>query len=323
MFIQSLGELALGTRFKLLSDQLYDAVDAVYTQCNAGIESRWFVYLKLLEDRGPQSVTEIAQAVGTTQPAVSQLAPKLQARGLVKRKRDPKDERRSLLELTPQGKRALAALAPVWQAIRERVQARIAHSGHDLMAAIAAFEAQLDASALAQEILQQHGRVTPQDVRIEPFTPALREHFYRLNAAWLEKDFSIEPIDQRVLSDPQREIIDHGGAVLFARLGQRVIGTCALKQHGAREFELTKMAVDESYRGLGVGGKLLTAAIAEFRARKGRTLWLESSTKLPTALRLYERLGFVRQRGRRPGSQYVRSDVYMIFQPAPARKRAS
>jgi DNA-binding MarR family transcriptional regulator/GNAT superfamily N-acetyltransferase len=319
MFIHSLGELALGTRLKLLSDVLYEAADTVYAQCDAGIESRWFVYLKLLDDRGAQSVTDIARAVGTTQPAVSQLAPKLQARGLIKRKRDPHDERRTLLELTPEGKRQLAALAPVWLAIRETVQARIAQTGHDLMAALSALETQMDAPSLTAEILQRHGRDASAEVRIEPFTPALREHFYRLNAAWLEKDFSIEPIDQRVLSDPQREIIDHGGAVLFARLGQRVVGTCALKRQAAREFELTKMAVDEAYRGLGIGRKLLTAAIAEFRAKKGRSLWLESSTKLPPALHLYERMGFVHQQGRRPGSEYVRSDVYMIYQPPAAR----
>lgn len=152
------------------------------------------------------------------------------------------------------------------------------------------------------------------EVRIEPFSAALREHFYRLNAAWLERDFSIEPIDQRVLSDPQREIIDHGGAVLFALLGPRVVGTCALKRHAAGDFELTKMAVDETDRGLGIGRKLLVAAIAEYEARKGTQLWLESSTKLPPALRLYESMGFVHQAGRRPGSEYVRSDVYMIYQ---------
>ena len=152
-------------------------------------------------------------------------------------------------------------------------------------------------------------------VRIEVFQPVWREHFYRLNAAWLERDFSIEPIDTRVLSDPQREIIDHGGAVLFALLGQDVVGTCALKRHGEGDFELTKMAVEETRRGLGIGRKLLEAAIAKFSELGGRSLWLESSTKLPPALHLYEQLGFVRQAGRRPGSEYVRSDVYMIYQP--------
>jgi len=156
---------------------------------------------------------------------------------------------------------------------------------------------------------------TGESVRIELFQPAWREHFYRLNVAWLQADFSIEPIDERVLSDPQREIIDHGGAVLFALHGPDVVGTCALKHHGDQDYELTKMAVAEERRGRGIGRKLLEAAIAHFKTLGGRSLWLESSTKLPPALRLYEQLGFVHQPGRRPGSEYVRSDVYMIYQP--------
>lgn len=150
-------------------------------------------------------------------------------------------------------------------------------------------------------------------VRIEAYRPAWREHFYRLNAAWLERDFSIEPIDQRVLSDPQGEIIDHGGAVLFAVIGAQIVGTCALKRHAGQTFELTKMAVEESRRGQGIGRKLIHAAIAKFWELGGRSLWLESSTKLGPALRLYEQAGFVRQPERRAGSEYVRADVYMIY----------
>lgn len=44
-----------------------------------------------------------------------------------------------------------------------------------------------------------------------------------------------------------------GGAILFALLGDAVVGTCALKQEGEGVFELTKMAVDESHQGLGIG----------------------------------------------------------------------
>jgi hypothetical protein len=61
-----------------------------------------------------------------------------------------------------------------------------------------------------------------------PFEPSLREHFYTLNAAWLKKHFVIEPIDEQVLRDPEQLVLAPGGAIFFARLGDAIIGTCAL-----------------------------------------------------------------------------------------------
>ncbi|MGA0586999.1 GNAT family N-acetyltransferase [Dyella sp. KRB-257] len=117
-----------------------------------------------------------------------------------------------------------------------------------------------------------------------------------------------------MLSDPERHILAPGGAIFFARLGEQVIGTCALLQESPGVFELTKMGVDETFRGLGAGRRLLDACIAEFHRRKGHTLFLESNSRLTTALRMYEKAGFVMQPGVRPGSHYERADVYMVYQ---------
>ena len=100
-----------------------------------------------------------------------------------------------------------------------------------------------------------------------------------------------------------------------------MVGTCALLRESPGVYELSKMAVDESFRGIGAGRRLLDAAIAAFHRRRGRELFLESSSRLATALGMYERAGFVLQPGVRPGSHYARADVYMIYAP-PAKKAA-
>ncbi len=323
MFIESLGTLSLGTRLKLLSDRLYDACDEVYRERASGIEARWALYLRLLCDRGPLSTTEIAEAVGTSHSAVSQLAPKLEARGVIARRRDPNDDRRTLLALTAKGRRTLEEVEPLWAAIQEGVSDAVQRSGHDLLAAIGAFEAALKAVPLSRDVLQRHARRAPEQVRIEPFQPVWREHFYRLNAAWLTAHFVIEPIDQRILADPEGEILDKGGRVFFALLGHEVIGTVGLERHGRGVYELIKMAVDERYRGVGAGRLLLQRAIDEFHQLRGRELYLESNSALKPALKLYESAGFVRQRGPRPGTEYARADVYMVYRPKAASARQS
>ena len=155
-------------------------------------------------------------------------------------------------------------------------------------------------------------------VEIVPFESRLREHFYTLNAAWLNKHFMIEPIDEQLLRDPEHAVLEPGGAIFFARLGDVVIGTCALLHETPGVYELSKMGVDESFRGMGAGRMLLDAAIAEFHRRRGRTLFLESNSSLKPALRIYERAGFVLQPTIRGGSHYARADVYMIYTPEKA-----
>ena len=159
------------------------------------------------------------------------------------------------------------------------------------------------------------GQGAPPSLQIVPFEPALRDHFYRLNAQWLERHFHIEDIDRLVLSDPETHVLQSGGAIFFARLGEHIIGTCALLHESLGVYELTKMGVDESFRGQGAGHRLLDAAIVEFHRRNGQQLFLESSSTLTTALRMYEKAGFVMQPAIRAGSHYQRADVYMIYAP--------
>ncbi|MCK7594529.1 bifunctional helix-turn-helix transcriptional regulator/GNAT family N-acetyltransferase [Pseudomarimonas salicorniae] len=316
------GELALGSRLRALSDRLFDAVDEVYHQQGAGIQSRWFLLLRVLLDEGPMPVSELAAALGQSHAAVSQLSRKLQAEGLLERRSDPEDARRSVLALSAEGERRLQALQPLWASIREAVGECIARSGHPLLDAVSALEAELDRTPLADAINREQARRRAAEVRIVPFEAAYRGDFYRLNAEWLTRYFCIEEIDHRVLSQPETEILQPGGSILFALLGHEVIGTCALLPDGEGRFELTKMAVTASAQGLGIGRKLLVAAIEEFKRLGGTELFLESHSSLGPALALYQSLGFERMPTRRPGSHYQRSDVYMIWPSAQASRAA-
>jgi DNA-binding MarR family transcriptional regulator/ribosomal protein S18 acetylase RimI-like enzyme len=322
MYIASLGKLALGSRLKALSDQFYGAADEVYQARGARIESRWLPVLRYLWDVGPRSVTEVAEAISQTHSAVSQLTDKLVRAGMVKRGRDPQDGRRTVLTLTDKANRALGELGPIWCAVRQGVTASLGEHATQLLEAIDACERALKERPVAQAILAEHASLLTKPMEIVPYAPAWREHFYRLNAAWLERYFRIEDIDRAVLSDPEHYILDPGGAIFFARLGDEIIGTCALLQESPGVFELTKMGVDETFRGLGAGKRLLEAAIAEFHRRKGVTLFLESNSALKPALGMYEKAGFRFQPAIRTGSHYERADVYMIYEkpePTPAK----
>lgn len=129
-------------------------------------------------------------------------------------------------------------------------------------------------------------------LEIIAFESRYRDDFKRLNVAWLQRYFHVEPIDEQVLSNPERDILSSGGAILFARLYDQIVGTVALKREGDAEFELTKMAVDEAFQGRGFGKRLLDAACDHAKALGAPRVILYSQRALRAAVTMYAKYGF-------------------------------
>ena len=137
-----------------------------------------------------------------------------------------------------------------------------------------------------------------------------RPHFERLNRAWIERWFVLEPPDHEVFADPVTHIIAPGGQIFFVVEDGEVYGTCAVVRHGDDGFELAKMAVDPTAQGRGYGDLLMRAAIQFSREACGRQLILVSNRKLEPAIRLYRKHGFV-EVPITGGSGYERADIEM------------
>ena len=130
-------------------------------------------------------------------------------------------------------------------------------------------------------------------VRIIPFSRELKEPIKVLNIAWLERYFKVEPKDERVLSNPQQEIIDKGGLIFYAQYDNQIVGTISLIKMDATTFELSKMAVSDGMQGLGIGKLLIEHCFQVAKENKIPKLILYSNRKLKPAIHLYERFGFV------------------------------
>ena len=151
---------------------------------------------------------------------------------------------------------------------------------------------------------------------VRAFSPDIAHHFREINAQWITAMYTLEAVDRAVLDDPITTIVDPGGVILFVEAeGLGIVGTCALRKTGDGEFELTKMGVLESARGLKAGEFLLRAVIARAEVLGARTLYLLSNRKSAAAIHLYEKLGFVHDDGimRRFGTHYARCDVAMRY----------
>lgn len=148
-------------------------------------------------------------------------------------------------------------------------------------------------------------------VEIINFLPEYKDDFKKLNVAWIQKYFAVEPSDLAQLDNPQEYILDKGGWVLLARLNGAIVGTAALVKDSDTFFELVKMAVDEQHQGKQIGKKLALAAIDKARELGASQLFLESNRKLAPALNLYKSVGF--REVKLMESPYQRSDIQMIM----------
>jgi|SRR5665647_3129707 len=130
------------------------------------------------------------------------------------------------------------------------------------------------------------------NIEIIGFSDELAKYFTALNIAWLQKYFVVEPVDDKMLSDPKKMIIDRNGFIFFAKINGQVAGTFAIIKEENNIYELSKMAVDEKFRGMGIGNKMLEFFLDEVKRLKGGKAILYSNTKLEPAIHLYKKFGF-------------------------------
>ena len=82
-----------------------------------------------------------------------------------------------------------------------------------------------------------------------------------------------------------------GSCVWFAELDGETVGCAAVIDRGS-EGQLRWVVLTPETRGLGLGGKLLNAAMKHAEAQDWQSIYLETTDGLEASMALYKRLGF-------------------------------
>jgi putative acetyltransferase len=150
------------------------------------------------------------------------------------------------------------------------------------------------------------------EITFREFQAGDGEAFWKLNEQWIAKYFALEEKDMLTLRQPEKYILNPGGRIYFATLGEDIVGCCALIATGPDSYEVAKMAVDETQRNQGIGKSMLAHVIQAARALGARRLTLETNSRLMNAIHVYESLGFRHiDPSRIEPSPYKRADVFM------------
>lgn len=128
-------------------------------------------------------------------------------------------------------------------------------------------------------------------MKIIQYQKKYRKDFVDLNAAWLERFYTVEPFDQDMM-DRVEELIQGGGMVYFAVEDEKVIATCMTMPLYDNVWEMCKLAAVGQYTGTGAGSAVFKACMDYAIKQGAKKLCLISCRALKPAIHIYEKFGF-------------------------------
>lgn len=153
-FLNELGELALGSRLKRLSEKMLSEAAIIYRQLDIDVEPKWFTLLALLHQKQQITVVEAAESLGLSQPAISQFCLQLVKKGLVELKVCSKDSRRKIISLSSKGNEQVEQMLPLWHAVNMAAKELCTEADNNFYAALCQYEQALTQKSLVTRTLE-------------------------------------------------------------------------------------------------------------------------------------------------------------------------
>lgn len=309
--VKQLGELALGSRLKRLSDEIMKDGKKIYASNKIDFEPKWFPVYYAISQADQMTVTEIADEIGFKHPSVSQLVKELEKNDLVISSANEKDARKRNLMLSAKGRALLPSIESIWSDISNALNEMIGNHTHNILCAIEQCEDDFEEIPMYDRVQTHRKARLMSQIEIVDFESRYTKDFMHLNVEWIEKYFKLEEEDRRTLENPDKHIIKPGGAIKLAKYKDEIVGACGLLKIEEGVYELVKMAVTEKCQGLQIGKKLGLAILDKAKELGASKVILETNKKLTPAINLYKALGF--KSGQHFGDQsvYERCDVEM------------
>lgn len=309
--VKQLGELALGSRLKRLSDEIMKDGKKIYAANKIDFEPKWFPAYYAISQSDKMTVTDIADTIGFKHPSVSQLVKELEQKGLIESHPNQNDARKRNLKLSKKGKELLPGIQSIWSDISNALNEMISHHTHNILCAIEQCEDDFEQVSMLERVQTHIKARLMSQIEIIDYQPQYAKDFLKLNKEWIEKFFKLEEEDKKTLENPNKHIIQPGGAIKLAKYKDEIVGTCALIKINDSIYELAKMAVTEKCQGLQIGKKLGLSVLEKAKELGAAKVILESNKKLVPAINLYKSLGFKSSQHFGEKSVYERCDIEM------------
>lgn len=155
-YLDELGELALGSRLKRLSEKMMADAASVYRHFDIDVQPKWFTLLALLHEKGPVSVVQASEYLGLTQPAISQFCRQLSGAEYISVEAAKTDSRVRLMSLTTKGHKQIARMLPMWVAVDKAAKELCTEFENDFYQSLRKFELALAKRTLKQRTIENY-----------------------------------------------------------------------------------------------------------------------------------------------------------------------
>ncbi|HEY4253185.1 MAG TPA: GNAT family N-acetyltransferase [Roseomonas sp.] len=289
--------LFLGSRLKRLAEQMQADASAFTQRAGVSVPPGMFAVLATLDELGPVTVGRLAEAMGVSQPAMTKNIGKLASAALVKAGRSKIDKRHAVVDLTGEGRAAIAEG-------REHIWPLVDAAVHDLTHGLSgSLIEQLDEIEHRMSIRSLSDRAAAKAaVTLRPAldadVPALVQ---LLNRAYRGSDSDASWNTEAAYMDGDRtdaallrgEIAEKPQATLLVwELWGALQGSVWLEPLGGDAWYLGSLAVDPSLQNAQAGRRLLAASESWVRARGGRRIRMTVVNARDTLIAWYERRGY-------------------------------
>jgi len=309
-FYQKTGKMAIGSRLRQLSERITEEAAQVYQLYDINFQPRWFPVFYVLSEGQAKTITQLAQGIGHSHVSVSQIVKDMVKQGYAVEKSDPKDGRKTVVQLSKTGKAVNSKINDQYTDVNAAIEKALSETDHNLWKALEEWEHLLERKPLLQRVQEQRKERERSKVQIVDYTEEYQTAFRALNEEWISTYFKMEAADYKALDHPREYILAKGGAIFVALYEGEPVGVCALiKMEDGQSYELAKMAVSPKAQGKSIGYLLGRAVIEKAKSLGAKRVYLESNTALKPAINLYYKLGFEKITGQ--PSPYERCNIQM------------
>lgn len=152
-FLTEIKYVGFTSRLKRLSDELLYSTKELYRSEGLDIEPNWNLIFRLLQERGQMTVTEMAETLKFSHPAVVKIVNQMKKRGYISSKRDQVDQRKFYLKLTEKALEHIENFEKYWLSGTEVIKDIMAESPHFLEEFLK-IEQKLDKSNYKERVLE-------------------------------------------------------------------------------------------------------------------------------------------------------------------------
>ena len=290
--------LFLGSRLKRLAEQLQSDVTVVAQRAGISIQPGQYPLLATLDQYGPQTIGQLAQAMRMSQPAISKSADRLVEDGLIEISRSEADRRQKLVSLSAEGRRTLElSKREVWPLVEAAVRQMTDDLSGPLLEQIAQIEARLATRPLSSRTAAAAApRLAPATDGDVPEVVALMNSAYRgrgSDAGWTTEADCIEgDRTSEAMLRADMAANANGKMLVWRQPNQALVGCVWVEPEDQGVWYLGSLSIDPREQNRGLGRKLLVSAEDWVRERGGRQIRMTVVNVRDTLLAWYGRRGY-------------------------------